>query len=100
MPLGAVFGRVEAEAMAAFMIAALVVNGDEWKPLLFTTIASSVAELDPIPAWVTNPFYRANPCALCNRGYAEVTGEGDARAIGFTARGRSALALSVWNKAE
>lgn len=97
MPLGATFGRVEAEAMAAFLITALVVNGDEWKPLLFTTIAATVAELDPVPAWCTNPFYRADPCALCDRGFATVFGEGDARALGFTPRGLAALEASPWN---
>ena len=98
MPLTDTFGRSEAEAMAACMIAVLAAGDDEWKPTTFTELAG-ILSFDPPPAWLTNPFCHPSPCELCSRGYARIISVGDVRAIEFTAWGLAALKASQWNTA-
>lgn len=87
--------KAELEYTAAYLIRALVVLGDEWKPVALKTVAD-VARVDmeaqrvPMRHWA-NPFVKPSPTLLVDRGFAIFGESGEGETIALTEQGLQAL---------
>lgn len=93
MPLTGTFGRVEAEAAAAVMIAVLAATDDEWRAV-HPSEPWSHPELIKALTWSDNPFVRPQVGELISRGFAATTDDG----VEFTPAGLEVLRASRWNQ--
>ena len=93
MPLSGTFGRVEAEAAAAILIATLAATGDTWRPV---NIAEYKHEfVKPFP-WATNTFARPSIHEIVSRGFATLSKDG--KTAELTEEALDVLRRSRWNR--
>jgi len=104
-PLVGTLRRAEAEALAALIVRALQVNGDEWRPIAWAEVvkvfgADVAADRQPWARLSRNPFFRPGLSALVKEHmdehgapyrFAEHLGEPEGL-VQFTPRGISAMA--------
>jgi len=96
VPLGACFGKAEAEWAAALLVWACRELGDEWQVVPAKTLGAlmrnaAMGRLQPVSDWARNPFFDTDWGRLVNEGFVERTGlEGDHR-LAFTELGLSRL---------
>jgi hypothetical protein len=94
LPFVDTFKKAEAEVAAAYMVAALVLSGDEWRGVLPVECGQALKAHgdDPAYSWMTNPFCPPDFWKLVELGFAEFVGEGaKGRPVRFTSGGLDAL---------
>ena len=96
MPLTATFGRVEAEAAAALIVATLAATDDRWRPVLFSEFRDNAAALNMLP-WIANPFVKPSIDELVDRGFATISEDRTTAELNDAAL--EVLRGSVWNNA-
>jgi len=79
-PLHGIFGKAEAEWVAALIVRACQLQGDEWKAVTAADIGAAMradiaAKTEPLASLTRNPFFRPDVWQLIERGFARWVGE-------------------------